>query len=61
MVYAAVRTAQQLQPLSGLKVIYARASTDGESLLGTMSLVDIDVSGHRFKKAAKSGPWGPSP
>ena len=63
VVYATVRAAQQLQPLSGLEMVYATKGMEGwgRPALGAMSLVDIDVSGHRYKKGCKVWPVGTWP
>ena len=57
MVYATVHAAQQLQPLSGLEMVYATKGMEGwgRPALGAMSLVDIDVSGHRVGRVPG---WG---
>ena len=55
VVYATVRNNQRLHPTTGFEVLYALDGRDGwgKPPIGSASLVDIDVAGHRHRQGAK--------
>ncbi len=63
VVYATVRANQRLHPNTGHDILYALDGRDGwgKPPLGTPSLVDIDLAGHRSKKGVKVWPVGTWP
>lgn len=63
VVYATVRANQRLHPDSGQDIIYALDGRDGwgKPPIGTPSLVDIDLAGHKVKRGCKIWPVGTWP
>jgi phage terminase large subunit GpA-like protein len=63
VVYATVRANLRLHPSTGHDILYALDGRDGwgKPPLGTPSLVDIDLAGHRSKKGVKLWPVGTWP
>lgn len=63
VVYATVRRNQRLHPMTGQDTIFAVDGRDGwgKPAIGTPSLVDIDLAGHRVKKGCKIWPIGTWP
>ena len=63
VVYATVRANQRLNPNSGQDVVFALDGRQGwnKPPLGTPSLVDIDLAGHRVKRGCKIWPVGTWP
>lgn len=63
VVYAWVRTNQVMHPDTGLDKVLALDGRDGwgKPAIGTPSLVDIDLAGHKVKKGCKLWPVGTWP
>ena len=63
IVYATVSANQRLHPMSGQEIIFATDGRDGwnKPPMGSPSLVDIDLAGHRVKKGCKLWPIGTFP
>ena len=63
VVYATVRSNQQLHPNTGHDIIHALDGRDGwgKPPIGSPSLVNIDLAGHRVRKGCKIWPVGTWP
>jgi phage terminase large subunit GpA-like protein len=61
--YATVRANQRLHPNTGHDILYALDGRDGwaKPPIGSPSLVDLDLAGHRVRKGSKLWPVGTWP